>query len=136
MLYIYVMTKAEHIVFWREEADFDWPPLQRMIAVGDYLNGLFYAHLMIEKLSKAHWIKDNEGNTPPRTHNIGKLWQATQLTPDAEQEGLATELNRYQLEGRYADYLRQLRTQTTAAYANQLLTEITALRTWLLSTLP
>nr|WP_262903463.1 HEPN domain-containing protein [Hymenobacter psoromatis] len=103
---------------------------------GVYIHGLFFTHLVIEKLSKAHWVKDNADDIPQRTHNIIKLWQATQLQPTPDQQGLAVELNKYQLEGRYPEYVRQLRTQTTAAYTTQLFTEITTLRTWLLSTLP
>lgn len=107
-----------------------------MMAAGDYVQGLFFAHLIIEKLSKAHWVKDNADNIPPRTHNIIRLWQATQLAPTPAQIALATLLNNYQLEGRYPDYLKQLKAQTTGAFATQLFTDITALRTWLLSSLP
>ena len=130
------MTKAEHIAYWRDTAAFDWPPVQRMMAAGDYVHGLFFAHLVIEKPSKAHWVKDNAGNIAPRIHNITKLWLATQLAPTAEQEDIATRLNAYQIEGRYPEYLRDLRAATTRRSATELFTEITALRTWLLSTLP
>ena len=130
------MTKAEHIAYWLDTAAFDWPAVQRMMQAGDYIHGLFFAHLVIEKLSKAHWVQDNAGDIPPRTHNIVKLWQATQLAPTSDQEGTANVLNNYQLEGRYPDYQHQLRATTTAAYAQQLLTEVIVLRTWLLNSLP
>lgn len=106
------------------------------MAASDHAHGLFFAHLVIEKLSKAHWVQDNLGGIPPRTHSILRLWQTTQLAPTPDQEGTATVLNDYQLEGRYPDYQRQLNVTTTAAYAQQLLAEITTLRTWLLSSLP
>ena len=92
--------------------------------------------MVIEKLSKAHWVQDNAGNIPPRIHNIDRLWQATKLFPTPDQTDTANELNGYQLEGRYPDYLKQLYSITTAAHANRLFTEVIALRTWLLSTLP
>jgi len=97
---------------------------------------LFFAHLVIEKLSKAHWVKDNAGNIPPRTHDIMRLWQATSLASGPAQLALADRLNEYQLEGRYPDYLKQLRARTTAAYAKSFLSEISDLRLWLLSHLP
>lgn len=130
------MTKAEHIAYWRDAAAFDWPPVQRMMAAGDHVHGLFFAHLIIEKLSKAHWVKDNEGSIPPRIHHITKLWAATKLAPTPAQMTTANELNGYQIEGRYPEYVRQLYASTTPALAKSLFTEITALRTWLLSTLP
>ena len=134
--YLYGMTKAEHVAFWCNDAADDWADVQRSLQGGAYVHGLFFAHLVIEKISKAHWIKDNPDNTPPRTHNIVRLWATTQLAPTDEQIGLATELNRYQLEGRYPEYMRRLRGQTTAVYATQLITEIATLRTWLLKNLP
>ncbi|MEJ7661451.1 MAG: HEPN domain-containing protein [Hymenobacter sp.] len=130
------MTKAEHIAYWKDTAADDWADVQKTMQAGVYVHGLFFTHLVIEKLSKAHWVKDNAGDMPPRIHNIVRLWQATQLQPTPDQEGTANALNDYQLEGRYPDHQRQLRATTTAAYAQQLLTEATALRTWLLSSLP
>lgn len=130
------MTKADHIAYWKDTAADDWVDVQRTIAAGAHMHGLFFAHLVIEKLSKAHWVKDNADDIPPRTHNIARLWQATQLLPTPSQLALAARLNDYQLEGRYPDYQRQLRTTTTAAITQALLSDITILRTWLLSSLP
>ena len=130
------MTKTEHIAYWKDTAADDWPAVQRMMQAGDYIHGLFFAHLVIEKLSKAHWVQDNAGDMPPRIHNIVKLWQATQLQPTPDQIKLAARLNDFQLEGRYPDYQHQLRATTTASVAQSLLLDITALRTWLLSSLP
>ena len=48
------MTKAEHIDFWRDDAADDWADVQRSVQGGAHVHGLFFAHLVIEKLSKAH----------------------------------------------------------------------------------
>ena len=130
------MTKADHIAYWKDIAAFDWPAVQRMMQAGDFVHGLFFAHLVIEKLSKAHWVKDNAGDIPPKIHNINKLWQATQLMPTQSQTDTATQLNTYQLEGRYPDYIRRLYSTTTPISAKQLFAETEPLRIWLLSTLP
>ncbi len=130
------MTKAEHIAYWTETAADDWADVQRTIGAGAYVHGLFFAHLVIEKLSKAHWVKDNENNQPPRIHHIGRLWQDTRLAPTPAQENLGNRLNEYQLEGRYPDYVTRLRTRTTAAFTALFIQEIDTLRLWLLSSLP
>ena len=49
---------------------------------------------------------------------------------------LATRLNAYQIEGRYPEYMRELRAATNAGLAAEIFTEVIHLRTWLLSTLP
>ena len=130
------MTKADHIAYWKDTADEDWADVQRTIGAEADVHGLFFAHLVIEKLSQAHWVKDNAGDVSPRTHNIVRLWRGTLLTPGPSQENVALQLNDYQLQGRYPDHQRRLRTTTTAAYAHQLLADVTALRAWLLSNLP
>ena len=94
------------------------------------------AHLTIEKLSKAHWVQDNVDDYPPRTHNILKLWAATTLQPTPAQELTATELNTFQMEGRYQDYQRIAFQRATQAFTRSLLDDTEQLRIWLLSKLP
>lgn len=56
------------------------------------------------------------------------------LTPD--QEVLLAELNRFQMDGRYADYQRLIYKVATSAYTQQLLADTKNFRQCLLSTLP
>ena len=62
-----------------ETAKKDWRALQNMYKSRDYLHALFFAHLVLEKLCKAHWVKDNVSNTPPKIHNIITLIDKTKL---------------------------------------------------------
>ncbi len=130
------MTKHDHILYWRETAEEDWLTTQDLFNSGRYMQCLFWAHLVVEKLSKAHWVQDNVDDYPPRIHNIVRLWQNTTLQPTAVQEKVALDLNQFQLEGRYPDYSRTLQKQATKEYTQTFLRDITDLRTWLLSTLP
>lgn len=130
------MTKADHILFWKETAEQEWSSAQVLFTAGNYLNSLFMAHLVIEKLSKAHWVQDNVGDHPPRIHNIVKLWQQTTLQPTPAQEQVALNLNTFQLEGRYQDYQRIAYQRATESFTRALLQDVANLRSWLLSTLP
>ncbi len=78
----------------------------------------------------------NVDDRPPRTHNILKLWAATTLQPTPAQELTATELNTFQMEGRYQDYQRIVSRRATQAFTSALLDDAEQLRTWLLSKLP
>lgn len=75
------MNKADHIQYWKETAEPDWLAAQDLLQTGRCLQCLFFAHLVIKKLRKAHWVQDNTSDIPPRTHNILRLWQDTALTP-------------------------------------------------------
>lgn len=130
------MTKHDHILHWKETAEEDWLGSQDLFQTKRYLLCLFVAHLTIEKLSKAHWVKDNVDDYPPRTHNILKLWAATTLQPTPAQELTATELNTFQMEGRYQDYQRIASQRATQTFTRSLLNDTEQLRAWLLSKLP
>ncbi len=102
------MTKQEHITYWVETADKDWAAIQTMYKAKTYLHALFFAHLVLEKLLKAHWVKDNEENFPPKVHNLLNILAKTTLQlPDADKDFLAT-MNQFQLGGRYPDYKLEL----------------------------
>ncbi len=130
------MNKYDHILYWKETAEQEWSSAQALFREGNYLNCLFFAHLVIEKLSKAHWVQDNVDDYPPRTHNILKLWTATTLQPTPAQELTATELNTFQMEGRYQDYQRIASQRASQAFTRALLNDTEQLRAWLLSKLP
>ena len=77
---------------------------------------LFCWHLCIEKLLKAHWVKDNPGDIPPMTHNLTYLQKQTQLNLE---QGMLEDLkviNFWNIEGRYPDYQRGLYQTATKEY--------------------
>jgi HEPN domain-containing protein len=46
-------TKNEHIDFWLIQADDDWTAVDTLFKGRNYLQSLFFAHLVIEKICKA-----------------------------------------------------------------------------------
>ncbi len=131
-----MMTKAEHVAYWMETADKNWQSIHNMVRAREYVPALFWAHLCIEKMSKALWVRENPGNTPPRTHDIVKLLTATSFEPTQKQLTLISDLSRFQLEGRYPDYTYRLERLATAAYTTEKVTDIADLRQCLLAKLP
>ena len=130
------MNKADYIRYWTETAEQEWSSAQVLFAAGNYLNALFFAHLTIEKLSKAHWVRANEGDVPPRLHNIARLLAPTAVALTPAQEVLVAELNRFQLDGRYPDYQRLVYRVATPDYTRQLLADTHDFRQCLLNLLP
>jgi HEPN domain-containing protein len=74
-----IMTKQDHIDYWKKTSDSDWRACQHLFEKEDYLQSLFFAHLVLEKLLKAHWVKDNDDNIPPRIHRLKSLKERTEL---------------------------------------------------------
>ena len=64
------------------------------------LPGLFFCHLVIEKMLKAHVVKETRAH-PPKTHNLTLLLSKTSLQFPLTDEAFLGVLMVYQLEGRY-----------------------------------
>jgi len=72
-------TKSEYIIFWIDQANDDWKAVETLFKGKNYLQSLFFAHLVIEKLCKSIRIKYNTENVPPRTHNLIYLISSTPI---------------------------------------------------------
>ena len=126
------MTKQDYINFWTEQAADDWVAVDSLFKGKNYLQSLFFAHLVIEKLCKSLWIKYNEGNVPPRTHNLIHLLTFTPIDLSDERSEFMLSLNRFQLEGRYPDYLTKLHNICNKQFTVSMLDSTNQLRQWLL----
>jgi HEPN domain-containing protein len=130
------LIKPEYIDYWKVTAQKDWVAVQHLCEKGDYLQSLFFAHLVIEKLAKAHFVKDNPSDFPPKTHNLLILVAQTLLEPDEEQTKLLSRINQFQLDGRYPDYKQNMYKIASKTYTEEILIEIESIKTWLETTLP
>jgi len=130
------LTKQEHIVYWIKTAKEDWKAVQSMYNSKVYIHALFFAHLVLEKLCKAHWVKDNIDNTPPKIHNLITLISKTNFQlPDADKEFMYS-MNQFQLEGRYPDYKLDLQKRYKSAQTKKILEQVNNIRKCLLKDLP
>ncbi|MCL2131865.1 MAG: HEPN domain-containing protein [Lentimicrobiaceae bacterium] len=102
------MTKEQHINYWIDTAQYDWTGTEHAFKAKDYMHCLFWAHLTLEKLAKAHWVKSNEENIPPKIHNV--VWLLGQSNIDLGEETMKflEDFNKFQLSGRYPDYTNNL----------------------------
>jgi HEPN domain-containing protein len=67
------MTKEEHIHYWSIQVESDFKAAEVLCVAGYYAQSLFWAHLSVEKLLKALWVKTNQSNTPPFVHNLLRI---------------------------------------------------------------
>lgn len=128
-------TKDEHIQFWIEQAEDDWSAVNTLFIGKKYLQALFFSHLVIEKVCKAIWIKHNSENVPPRTHNLNYLLSATPVVLTDENNEFLLSLNRFQLEGRYPDYLTKMHNICNEQFTTLVINKTDDLRVWLLKKL-
>lgn len=128
-------TKSEYVVFWVDQSNDDWKAVQTLFNGKNYLQSLFFAHLVVEKLCKSIWIKYNPENVPPRTHNLMHLLSSTPIELPPDKSEFILTLNRFQLEGRYPDYLTNIQNICTEQFTRSIINSTNELRTWLLEKL-
>lgn len=91
------------IEYWAKGAEDDLSTAELLIGEKRILHGLFFCHLVIEKMIKAHVVKVS-GEVAPRSHNLFYLSEKAGLVFENEMEFFLGILMKYQLQGRYPDY--------------------------------
>jgi HEPN domain-containing protein len=99
-----MINVEKQTAYWRNSADEDWEVAQLLVKQQRGRHGLFFAHLALEKMLKAH-ICRSSGDLPPRLHNLVRLAQLTGIRMSEEQIGALAEMNAFNLEGCYPDPL-------------------------------
>ena len=118
------MTKQEHIDYWIGSSDKDLETMNFLNEGKNYVHALFFGHLYIEKICKALWVKNNEGNYPPKIHNLLTILKQANIVLDDNQQLFLLKLNQYQIEGRYPEDIEKLYRATDGKQADEYIDQI------------
>ena len=125
------MTKQEHIQYWIDSAAHDWTVCQSLFEDGHYDYSLFVAHLVLEKLLKALWVKAQAEDIPPKIHHLHLLALETDLEFPKETLTYFKEVNRFAIETRYPDYKKSFLQECTREFTEANLKRIQEIAAWL-----
>lgn len=92
----------KQINYWRNGAVEDFEVAKELVGIGRSRHGLFFAHLAMEKLIKAHVCRHTK-DIAPKIHNLVRLAELAALSLSKTQVDTIAELNAFNLEGRYPD---------------------------------
>jgi HEPN domain-containing protein len=95
---------TKQIAYWRTTAEEDWVVAKDLIKAEKVRHGLFFLHLSLEKVLKAHVCKKTL-DLAPRIHNLVRLAEIASLELSQSQLDLLAELNAFNIEGRYPESL-------------------------------
>src|SRR6266540_7426370 len=96
----------KQIAHWRGGADEAWEAAVDMINRDHRIQfGLFFVHLALEKIIKAHVWRAVQ-KMPPHIHNLPRLAEIANLPLDSKNRKVLAEINEFNIEGRYSDLLR------------------------------
>jgi HEPN domain-containing protein len=94
----------KQIAYWRDGAQEDWAVARELVDRKRIRHGLFFAHLALEKILKAH-VCAKTLNVPPRIHNLLILAEIAGLRLSQGYRKTLAALNAFCLAGRYPEAL-------------------------------
>ena len=98
----------KQVEYWVKSAEQDFDAGGYLIQAEKTRHGLFFIHLALEKMLKACFCK-NQNQTPPKIHNLLRLAELAGIKLDKQQQDNLTEINGFNLEGRYPlDFIKPL----------------------------
>ena len=99
-----MLNIEKQITYWQEGAREDWEVAIELVSINRFRHGLFFAHLALEKILKAHVCKETR-DLAPKIHNLIDLAQLANITLTSNQSDVLTEVNSFNIEGLYPDSL-------------------------------
>lgn len=96
------MDVGKQVEYWVTSSEEDFAAAESPLEKGHLRHCLFFAHLALEKILKAHVTRHTQ-DAPPRIHDLIRLAGMAELSLDAEQTSFLNRFGVYQLEGWYPD---------------------------------
>ena len=94
----------KQVQYWLIGAQEDWSVARICLENGKARHALFFAHLTLEKVLKAHVCLSTQA-VPPRIHNLRRLYDVSSLPQNKKFDSTLAEINQFNIEGRYPEIM-------------------------------
>lgn len=130
------MNHIDLMRFWIESSDEDYNVMKVLYNNKKNSYCLFFGHLVIEKLLKALYAKNNKmAPHAPKSHDLVYLAEKSELELTDKQQDLLEAITRFNMNGRYDDYKKSFAEMCTDNYTKEQIKSIEEIRKWLKSLL-
>ena len=96
------MDVAKQVEYWTTGSAEDLAAAESLLEKGHLRHCLFFAHLALEKMLKAHVVRVTH-DVPPRIYNLVRLTHVAGLKLSGEEERFLRRFDLYQTQGCYPD---------------------------------
>ena len=118
------------IEYWTNSSDTDFDTMTDMFKTKHYHWSLFIGHLVIEKLSKALYVKLKQ-DFPPLIHDIRRIQEKAGVSLTKEQIVVFDTISRFNINARYDDYKQRFYKLCTKEFTIKWINEIKETREWI-----
>ncbi len=119
---------------WIVSSDEDFAAMNILYDAKSYGWALFMGHIAVEKLLKAHYVKQR-GTHAPFTHNLYRLAELGELKVDEQRAEWLFRITTFNINARYDDYKKEFHALCTPSFAKEWIERIETLRLWIKSML-
>jgi HEPN domain-containing protein len=116
----------DSIDYWRKTAEHDYDTMCVLFKTKRYSDCLFFGHIILEKILKAHVVKTT-GQQPPYIHNLTKLHEVAELNLNEKQLDFLDAVNDFNIRARYPEHKLKFYQQCTLKYTQPYFKKITEL---------
>ncbi len=126
------MDSIDLTKYWFESADNDYETMKVLYNNKKNTWCLFIGHLVIEKLLKGLYAKNNPDNPiAPKIHNLILLSQKANLEVPTEIREKIQTINTFNISARYDDYKKSFDAKCTDDYTKEQVKNIEEVQKWL-----
>ena len=126
------MDSVDLTKYWFESADNDYETMKVLYNNKKNTWCLFIGHLVIEKLLKGLYAKNNPENPiAPKIHNLILLSQKANMEVPTEIREKIQTINTFNISARYDDYKKSFDTKCTDDYTSEQVKNIEEVQKWL-----
>ena len=126
------MDNIDLMNYWIESADEDYNVMIDLKEKNRNTYCLFFGQMVIEKLLKALYAKNNKGAPyAPKTHDLLYLSEKLNIELTEEQEITLNEITTFNLSTRYDDYKKAFYNKCTDEYTEEQINKIKEVKAWL-----
>ncbi len=126
------MNNIDLMNYWIESSDEDYNVMNILHNSKKNSYSLFFGQMVIEKLLKALYAKNNKGAPyAPKTHDLLYLTEKLNLELTEEQEVTLNEITTFNLSTRYDDYKIAFYNKCTDEYTKEQINKIKEVKAWL-----
>lgn len=127
------MNNIDLMKYWFESAEEDYETMKYMFDGEKYTWSLFIGHLVIEKMLKGLYAKNNQDDPiAPKIHNLIMIAQKANLDVPSEIREDIQVINTFNISARYDDYKKAFSEKCTREYTEASINRVNNVRNWIL----
>ncbi len=124
------LDKDKMIGYWTISSDEDYDTMLVLYEKRKFNWALFIGHLMIEKLLKALFVKNNN-EYPPYIHNLLRLAELCNIQIDDDKRVFFVTVTAFNINARYDDYKLSFQQKCTPEFTRKWIDNILTYRQWI-----